>query len=257
MDAPVPGKDFKLDLPNGHLSASQINKFLRCPEQYRREYIEHAPRTTSSALWEGSLHHTVFEITNKRMIKSKKHLAVGDAIRIFTDLTTAREKEVDVWDVEKSVIIGRALEFYEQFFADDGLVHKFEPTLVEHKIETEYGGVPVIGYVDCVEPAIVTDLKVAKNKPDIANSIQLDIYADVLDQPNVQILLFQKKKKPEVSLLTHRRNLKKRRKWLEIVIPTIAQKISERSFHPISPEISWVCSPTFCPHWDQCYGKYH
>ena len=76
---PIAGKDYTLNLPSDHLSFSQIDQYLRCPQQYYRQRILKAPRVTTLAMAEGTAMSKLMEKTNLQYLKTGKHLSVEQA----------------------------------------------------------------------------------------------------------------------------------------------------------------------------------
>jgi len=66
-DAPVMEKEERFPFP--HLSYSRIDRYLRCPEQYRLYYIENLrQRFPSASLWFGQLQHQALASLLKKRI---------------------------------------------------------------------------------------------------------------------------------------------------------------------------------------------
>jgi hypothetical protein len=160
-----------------HLSASQLNMFSRCPEQYRRRYVLGEKERPAAALVWGSADHYAHEQNFAQKILSGEDIPGDDVKLAFAegfDRAVDRsggEGEVD-WGQDKPG------EMKDRGAALVGVYHKqvsprIQPTAVETKFKVDLPGVPVpvIGYVDVSTAATAIERKTAgraekKPKPD-------------------------------------------------------------------------------------------
>lgn len=138
----------------GHLSASQLTLFARCPEQYRRVYVLGERRPPAGALIFGSADHKAHELNFAQKISSGVDLPVDDVKTAFAEAfdneveKAGGENEVE-WENDKPGDLkdtGVALVAHYT----KNVSPRIQPLAVEEKFEIEIPGVPlkVIGYVD-------------------------------------------------------------------------------------------------------------
>lgn len=154
----------------GHLSASQLTLFSRCPEQYRRVYVLGERRPPAGALIFGSADHKAHELNFTQKITSGADISVGDVELAFAE---AFDREVNKaggtgevdWESDKPG------ELKDKGIALVGHYHRkvspfVQPIAVEARFEITVPGVPlpIIGYVDVEEEADLIERKTAKRK---------------------------------------------------------------------------------------------
>lgn len=145
----------------GHLSASQLTLFARCPEQYRRVYVLGERRPPAGALIFGSADHKAHELNFTQKIESGVDLPADDVKIAFAE---AFDREVDraggesevEWENDKPgalkdqgvALVGHYLQKVSP---------RVQPLAVEERFEITVPGVPlpIIGYVDV--RAVITE----------------------------------------------------------------------------------------------------
>ncbi len=254
---PVAGKDYELKLPKDHLSYSQINQYMNCPQQYYREQIEHKPNNYSSEAFEGvSMAYTLEAIGNAK--KQDKKLPTIKALmkrwEVFTELNSA---EVTQWNDYIPVLRDRAQQFLTMFIAQEAT--ELRPTGVEQDFALNIAGVPVVGRADIVEQRYVWDYKVTGNpfylKPD--TSLQLDLYSLAFQKNHVGYIVLDRKKPDALKIMqirSTRLDLEKTQRWVEIVVSGVAQAISKGVFPVCDPAKNALCSEKWCGQWHDCRG---
>lgn len=137
-----------------HLSASQINMLRRCPEQFRRVYVQGERRRPAGALVWGTADHKAHERNFRQKIDTGADIPVADVQLAFAeewDRAVERdggEREID-WEGEKpgelkDIGVGVVAAYHKQ------VSPRVQPVAVEERFSLEVPGVPVpvVGYVD-------------------------------------------------------------------------------------------------------------
>lgn len=218
-------------------------------------------------LLEGSLLGEVLDASGIEYVAKGKPLTPKRAFNLYRKLFAKQSHKVDDWGtVEPTDVANRGLAFLDEYWTK-GMAEEAKPAMVngiigvQFEVRTTIAGVPMLAYVDLIEdgPPLVTDHKCASSSryynPD--TSLQLACYAVALDIPNVAFQVFNKKTgKIEFKECTRPLDLKKRKKWLEIVVSGVAEQISAGMFPVCDPEKNFLCSPKWCSHWETCRGLY-
>jgi len=253
---PLPGKDYELKLPSGHLSVSQIETYQKCPEQYRRRYVEKGPKVTSSPQFEGTALAYALELLGKSIIGGCR-MSLKDCIQTHARYVKTHASDVDRWDnSDDPASLKVRAEIFLNAFWDQGQAEALLPKACEQEFKIEIAGVPVVGIADVVEENYVFDYKVYKSmrflKPD--RSLQLSMYAHAFQKARVGYIVFLKEGKKPLEIVSSTRNLETTKRWLEMVVSTTAQAISAGAFPVCNTAENFLCHPQFCDFWDQCYG---
>ena len=246
------------NLPKQYLSYSAINKYLSCPEKYRRHYVENeaTEELRPAALSVGSGTHQMVEDYIKSYLRGEnptwEDIEGNVELDTFFDGTDLEEKSLDAW-------VGEVKKFGKVWYK--GVGSTLIPTASEQAFEGLFGDVPVLGYVDYIDHSNgkpeVCDLKVVKrgkSVKDAQNSIQLAMYAEVLDNPNVRFDSVVKLKTPKLVSVSYEFSRSEINYMVDIV-GEVATNISKGHFPKTSPT-SWTCTETMCPFYKNCRGAY-
>ena len=180
-------------LPMDTLSPSSINKFQRCPEQWRRQYLlgQWEPSSASSVV--GNAVHGSAQVNYTQKIGSGMDLSIGDVELAYAE---AFDHEVDEaggpreiqWTMKygskrlnlkagqaKDLGVPLARTYHENVAA------KIQPVGSEEWFRVEVPGVPVPvrGKIDLITKNFKTDMKFgasAKKKPEAAWQLQAKTY---------------------------------------------------------------------------------
>lgn len=261
MRIPIAGEDYELKLPKDHLSYSQIDLYLKCPEKYRRRYDEGVQGPYTVALAEGTVMGKVLERVGKRLLPGKtgkrgKPPALKTAQNWWDKAAAEEFPKVDEWYSENErVVETRGHAFLKGFYAEDEPA-RMKPVAVEEERTILIAGVPVLLIPDLVEENFVIDYKVARTDRNykVDDSLQLSLYAYGFEKERVAYMIFRKEKLDHVLLPSERRN-PNWQFWLEFTVAQVARAISMEVFPPCLPEENWLCSPKWCEHWKTCFGK--
>lgn len=187
----APAKEVVGLLPTDHHSASSINMFRRCKEQYRHRYVLGEKERPSGALITGTAFHEAQQYSFEEMIGKGDPAPVAEVVEKFhTTFSEGIEsvggaKEI-YWDTrpetERSGGAG-ATKLYREVVAPH-----VEPVYVEHEFELTVDDValPIQGRIDVVQEPSVIDMKTAKRAETKIKSewrIQGEIYQLALTKP--------------------------------------------------------------------------
>lgn len=252
-----------------HLSATQLEMFWRCPEQYRRRYIEGEVILPGIAIVVGKAVHAGAEVNFRQKIESHSDLPSSEIV----EAAAAR------FDAEKSgglaltgdeitrgfdVVLGEAKDKAVQLAAvhAEQQAPDYQPTAVEHKTRIVFPDAThdLLAVTDLRDDQRrVVDLKTAARKMPRASadtSTQLTIYAAAhqLDtgEPasEVRLDVLTKTRTPTRQVITSTRDEADFRALVHRVNVTLAA-IHAGSFPPASPG-AWICSPKWCGYWFSC-----
>lgn len=249
-----------------YLSPSQLETYCRCPEQYRRRYIEGEIIPPGIAILKGKGFHVGAETNMRQKIDSHEDLPASEIVDAAVSgfeteaaggyLLTADESESDVGQAKDS--LAAMAECHAEQQAPD-----YQPVLVEQRVRIELPGArDLLGIVDLADDlGRVTDFKTAgrkKRQEDADTSVQLTTYAAayhaVRGEPPKSLrldsvvqtragktyrdLLETQRSEPDLIALANRIN-------------AIASGVEAGNFPPTTPG-AWWCSPRWCGYWATC-----
>lgn len=188
-----------------HTSYSAIGAFLNCGEQYRLQKIMHVPEVPAWWSWGGTAFHAITEAWDYLDYMDLADEFDNTPERAAAALEKAqRERKAaegyeprsskgqgEAWWLENiPVMVDRYIEWRRTSGWQLVTVPR-EPGSpdwipgIELKVLAEFGGLPMLGYVDRVfkTPAneiVVVDLKTSQRKP--SNTLQLGTYAVLLEE---------------------------------------------------------------------------
>lgn len=253
-----------------HLSASQLDTFCRCPEQWRRRYIDKDVIPPGIALAKGKGFHTGAETNMRQKIETHEDLSATDIVDVsiaafeaeahggvaFTDDEQSRGPSVVIGEAKDSLRSLATLHAEKQ--APD-----YQPVLVEQTVRITLPSAPrdLLGVIDLADDKHrVTDFKTAsrkKSQSDADDSVQLTIYASSFNalmgfEPSEVRLdsAIQTKTKVDRQVLTSQRGVADF-SALASRINVVSSAIQAGIFPPASPG-SWWCSPRWCGYWATC-----
>jgi hypothetical protein len=224
--------------------------------QYKLGVLEGATKHISSSMFEGTALAAALELLGKSIIGNCR-MSLKDTIASHARYVKKHAPEVDRWDNgdDPQSLKVRA-EIFLNAFWDQGQAEVLHPEKCEEEFKLEIAGVPVSGRADVVEENYVFDYKVYKSmrflKPD--HSLQLSMYAHAFQKSRVGYIVFLKEGKKSLEIVSSVRDLEKTKRWLEIVISTVAQGISNGAFPVCNPAENFLCHRLYCDHHAQCYG---
>lgn len=253
-----------------HLSATQLEMYCRCPESYRRRYIEGEVIPPGIALLKGSGFHKGAEVNMRQKIDTHRDLPVSDvvdaAVAAFEEATAG---EYVLTEEEESrgatVVVSEA----KDDLAEMATVHAkdqapdYQPVAVEKRVLLELPEAPrdLLGIIDLVDDQDrVVDFKTAgrkKSQDEADVSTQLTVYAAAFvrehNTPPSELRLdcvVQTKTRTTRQVVTTQRDSADFAA-LAARINAVTQAIAAGSFPPALPG-TWWCSDRFCGYWRTC-----
>jgi len=248
-----------------HLSASQLNMFLRCPMQYRFRYIEGLRRPPLGKWIQGGAVHEALAHNYEQKIKSHEDLKCSDVVGFMAAAFEARVKKEGEVDWEETLpgdLLDQGLlvtQKYQKVWAPS-----VQPIAVELEQRIQFGeGFPdLLGYIDLInDSGLIIDHKVvARRTPqgDANNAVQLSCYGmmrSVATGVEDQELAFDclvKTKTPKVVRVNTMRKPPDHAFLLK-QMGEIYRCIMAGVFVPNTN--GWHCSPKYCGYYGMCRGK--
>lgn len=282
-DALAPA-DGKL-LPKGYISTSQVSLYTKCPHQYYLRYIERLGSVVPYRMFEGVAVHHAVEAALKRKMQDGHRPPLDEVTDTVAQYYDTNNKVVGAWEgvspeegKDRGVILTRA-------FWEEG-IGQCTPIAVEEQFTVTITGpvdkrpIPFVGRLDSIQvkvpreladmpgdeaaasshPRVLVDLKVtmdAWTPNDIRDSLQLAIYANINDVPDVRVDQLVKgrgkKFKPYFQTLGATVPAQASEHALEVV-EGAAKAIMAGVFPKTDPS-NWWCSAQWCGQWHRCRGK--
>lgn len=255
--------------PKPHISHSQLSMFWRCPEQYRRRYMEQERIPPGIAMMTGSAVHKGIETNFKRKIETHEDLPANQIV----------ESSVAAWN--DGLKGGYALSEEEEGFGRQHVLAEaidqiaklatlhatnqapeYQPTEVERTTRIVFPDAPVdlLAITDLRDDQRrVTDFKTAaRSKPaaEVHTSVQLTIYAAAywvdhgIPPSAVHLDTLVKTKTPKRQLLTSTRDVSHIAVLVRRINATLAA-IRSGAFTPCPPD-AWQCSDRWCGYFRTC-----
>jgi len=251
-----------------HLSATQLDMFCRCPEAWRRRYIEKEIVAPRAAMLRGSSIHIAAETNMRQKIESHEDMPAQDiidlAVSTYQDKIKHESYEIGPGETSRDVeraadTVAAMAEVHARQQAPD-----YQPQAVEEKFRLELPtSHDIVGVIDLLTDSNeVVDFKTGKraqSADDADNSTQLSLYAIAVQQKTGSDTVITK-----LDCLTEpSARTPARRKVIESVrdktdLPIIAARVAVVSqaieaglFPPAAPG-SWNCSQAWCGYWSTC-----
>jgi hypothetical protein len=247
-----------------------------CGEAYQFKYVQGLPSPGSGSMTRGSAVHKGIEAALRKKMKGDPVLVVVEACEIVGQEFDARSAEVLDWGkTTAEACKTEAVQLYEAFHV--GGLNRFNPTAVEKGFAVNFGGVPLVGFIDALDeqPAItvagmdpelaklapkkkvVVDFKTSATKwsdNDVRTDTQLTLYAAVERTPYIRIDQLIPYKRGAQYVRAESERTAEDIAILEDDVGEVAQRIRQGIF-PKADIGAWNCGPTKCPYWSMCRGK--
>lgn len=257
-------QDKGITLPSEHISASQINTYLRCPAQYYFRYVRGIKIPPSSALTRGKCVHAGVEHNYRQKIESHVDVPVNDVTEyVASEFETLQQETLFEADEDPGQIKDVTVNLSRTYHLE--LAPKIQPILVEQEIllPIEPYGILLKGYVDLVDDKLwVRDTKTAMRSPnadEINKSLQLSAYAYSLQKitgempKGVALDYVVATKVPKVVVLEGTRTEQQINRFVNTAA-RVGRAISEGCFYP--SEHNFLCSPEKCGYWELCHKEF-
>lgn len=252
-----------------HVSASQLDSFCRCPEAYRRRYLEGEKIPPSVAMLKGTGFHRGAETNFRQKIESRVDLKTSDIVdAAVSAFEFELEKGVEL--VGDDRLRGKPVVIAE---TKDDLVSvvtvhakeqapQYQPVFVEQPFTIALpGSRDLKGVIDLADDLRrVIDLKSAgrsKAQADADSSVQLTVYAAghhaLTGEPPTEVRLdtiVTTKTKTYRNVVSSDRGPDDFRA-LANRIETVVNGI-EKGVFPPAPPGSWQCTAKWCGYFSTC-----
>lgn len=250
------------------ISQTMLNQFLRCPEQFRRRWIEKEIIPPGIAARRGTAVHKAAAVNHLQKIKSGLDLPLVDLQDAARDEYVRIVKEEGVFIPKEQApgatkLIGEGLDsavnLTETYHRD--LAPQIQPIMAEERQIVDIGlEVELQGTIDVVTmegwlPDIKTAAK-AKTQNEAHNSLQLTFYSGLYyskygewpKKLSLEILVASKE--PKLQSLETTRSSEEWQNLLERIQLMLLQ-INAGLFPPCAPD-SWICNPAWCGYYQSC-----
>ena len=263
--------------PHGikHVSPSQLDAFIRCPQCWYYQYVERLPRKASGNLIVGTAAHNALAHYFRYKWKMQKQMEEAELLGSFSnDFDKRARKETDIdWGTDtkkepldegktkdRGIIALRAV-------AKDLLPH-INPVKVEASVRRDIPGTDIVllGYIDVLEAGAIRDYKFTgrmKTEDDAHQSRQLSAYAWMVGKPlaedksefevSLEVATFAGRTERRASTRSQARLSFYEHRVLARVVAAMHQCLESGNF-PCLTE-GWQCSKKFCDFWGECMGK--
>jgi len=256
------------EIKKPHLSATQMDTYCRCPEAYRRSYIEKEKIPPMVAALRGRGMHHGAKVNFRQKMASGVDLPAADIIDAGIAQFETECKGGLMLDYEEAkrgapAVVSDAVASLRTilgFHAAQQAPH-YQPIMVEHFVQLELSGPrDLVGVIDVATKSVVADFKNAKrskSQGEVESSIQLTTYAAMYKAETGQL--------PQAVALdtivtlkteTKRQVLISSRDEADLLalrnrINAINHAIDAGSFPPAAPG-SWNCSDRWCGYYRTC-----
>lgn len=154
-------------LPVGALSVSSLNLFERCPEKWRRRYVDREYEPPSGAMILGSAVGAAEAHADQLLIDGEDRPSADDVVDLFADEWEDRlgRDEIEWDDKDPGEIKDTGVQAVRAY--EDLIVPTYTPVSVEREFYVQPDGVEwgFMGYLDLeTDAGVVVDRKVRKSK---------------------------------------------------------------------------------------------
>lgn len=251
-----------------HLSSTQLDLFGKCPEAYRRRYIERERGKRNTPMAIGSAVHKSIEKNYQRKIDQGTFASPAEAATnaieefdsILQDTTSEPPALGKDEEVEAKAIASDIAAYHAAKVADE-----YEPKAVEvgFRVELPASKYDLVGYIDLeTQAGTVVDWKISKKAPAVSGvmeALQYSVYSafqvETLGLPlpvsQVQENLWHTKTKgvKRKSTSTTRDGTDLTNLANRIVV--MEKMIDAGLFPAVSPQ-GWWCGQKTCQFYDSC-----
>jgi hypothetical protein len=248
-----------------HLSASQLEMFARCPESWRRRYVEKEVIPPRVVALRGKAVHAGAELNMRQKIESHIDLPTGEiveaAVAHFNDAI-----KHDAYDASDKQNIGKTKDVVVEMAMAHAAEQapNYQPVAVEEKFRLELPSVShdLVGVIDLrTDKGEVVDFKTAgklMNRDEAENSTQLTVYAAAqADRDNTDVTVkLDVLVEPTVKLGVRRQVIEATRNKTDL--PIIARRVAavsrqiDAGLFPPAATGAWWCSESWCGYWSTC-----
>lgn len=262
---PMPSEQVK----KPHLSASQVNMYNRCPEQYRRRYIEKHVIPPGSALIRGTAVHAGAEYNFTQKMETKVDLPASQVVERAVDAVEQKVKHegLELNENEKAegkeAVVGRIIDQSRDLslVMMERVAPGIQPVGVEEKVRIEMPSASrdLLAILDIRTADTVEDFKTGaklKGKKNWEGDTQMAMYSLThraltgKDPRTVRVHELVAAKTPKAE--THDLNfgMSDYEPLLRRINATL--KGIDAGHFPPTATGAWWCSQSWCGYWNTC-----
>lgn len=264
------------ELPNGleHLSHTSVDLFLKCPEKWRRRYLEREYETPVGIMVLGRAVHAAENQNYHYMVKAGEPMPTDEVLENFSDSMDAEaQREVD-WEKDTPGIlkdegVGLIKVYHQQ------IVPAMKPTRVEQEFNVRlqpHLKWTIKGFIDVIAayddgfqqldsaPTDIKTVRKAKSQDMVDNDLQGSLYtfATIGDSEKDEDFRIHQlrtlKDGPHANVITTTRTREARMRYLArvaMVARQIESNVRTGDWQGAHPG-SWYCGATSCGYWNTC-----
>ena len=246
-----------------HVSASAIEMFLRCPQQWVFRYVEGIRQPPAVAMVQGTSLHRATEYNYAYKVDTAEDAALDEVLDVARDAFVSESESIEDWeDEEPGPALDTAVSLARVYHTE--LAPTVMPVEVEREfvLEDESWRWPCLGYEDVLTAESVIDIKTAakkKSQSDLDTSLQAGIYLlerHLSEKPERFAWHVAVKTKTLTTQVLERSVVEPERVRLLVsrVQAGMQQVLDTGLAMPAQPG-SWACSERLCGFWRLCeYG---
>lgn len=263
------------DLPAGlqHLSHTSVDLYLRCPEKWRRRYIDREYEPAGGYQVVGRAVHAAEAQSYHEMVETGEPHSTEQVVDEFvTQLANEQRDEAEIdWDGEDpGAMKDRGVSMVANYHKV--IVPTMKPTLVENefniKLHPDHNWT-IKGYIDVIastddgflaKPSGPHDIKTVKKAHDYADSIQATLYTYATMEEDDEDKTFSVHElkvlrdgpHADVREVTRDREAQLRHlKRIAMIAREIEWRVQTGEWQGAAPG-TWWCSQKYCGYWDTC-----
>lgn len=242
-----------------HISATQINMYLRCPAQYYFRYVEGLILPPNAAITKGWTVHRGIEENYRQKIETHEDMKLNDILEFTAAVFEEKAKETE-WDEDQGQVKDETIQLASLYHTD--IAPAVQPVYVEQKIEIplEDTDQTLLGFIDVIDSeGYIRDTKTSKRTPpeDAATkSLQLSAYSLAYrkltgeTEAGVKLDYLVQTKTPKAVTLQTERTDDDLLRFMSIV-QGVTNGIRNNVFYPITD--NYLCSEKWCGYWHECH----
>jgi CRISPR/Cas system-associated exonuclease Cas4 (RecB family) len=179
----------KLHLPTGYLSVSQVQKYLKCPQQYEFRYVSKLPETKNGSLILGSAFHKGMQTASITKALQGEIMSTDDVLDVYSQAFdySKENDEIEWGDDDPGLVKDNGTKMMAKYYEEYGsqivpFVDAEGLPFVERKHTFEIvPGLKVFGIMDVItDDGFIRDYKTSSKSPSqniIDEKIQLPVYS--------------------------------------------------------------------------------
>lgn len=250
------------------LSSTRLDMFCKCPEAFRRRYIEGEIIPPGVSMLKGTGVHRGAQVNFTQKLETHRDLPAKDIVDAAVAGFQAEQKAGVSFTAEEMArgvanVVGEAIDEVAEMASLHARQQApdYQPVLIEKMVEIILPTVDLVGVVDLADDQDrVVDFKTAgksKSQGDADSSTQLTIYSALYkaetgrDAKELRLdTIVRTKRDTKRQVLTTHRDVKDLTS-LGYRIEVVQNAIEAGAFPPATPG-AWWCAPKWCGYWKTC-----